>query len=75
MIGTITGGLSDEMIEEPNAENQGESQPELRTQNKGDQHSHNHDEQTTDHLCAEQSTQYLEDSQEEGGPPPPRRDT
>jgi len=75
MIETITGGLSDEMIEEPNAENRGESQPEHRTQNQRDQHNHNPDEQTTDHPYAGQSTQYLGDSQEEGGPPSLGRDT
>jgi len=34
------------------------AQPEHITQNKGNQHSRNHDEQTTGHLYAEQSTQY-----------------
>jgi len=50
------------MTEESNVENQEESQPEHRTQNKGNHHSRNHDEEMTNHLCSEQSTQYPGDS-------------
>jgi len=62
MTGAIIGGLSDAMTEESNVENQEESQPEHRTQNKGNHHSRNHDEEMTNHLCSEQSTQYPGDS-------------
>jgi len=63
------------MAKEPSVENPRESQPEHRTQNKGNRRSRNRDEQMTDPPYEERSTQYQGDSQEEGGPPHRERGT